>query len=52
MLKNTFFSFLFLVFSSAVNAQGNWLRYTGGPVSEETKDAVFDSNGNLVMTGF
>jgi len=33
-------------------AQGNWLRFAGQNNNEETKDAVFDSNGALVMTGF
>ncbi|MBK7129608.1 MAG: gliding motility-associated C-terminal domain-containing protein [Crocinitomicaceae bacterium] len=33
-------------------SQGNWLRSAGNNMGEETKDAVFDSNGDLVMTGF
>ena len=59
-LPKTFFSMsrpilltlLFFAFSTTLNAQGNWLRSAGDNLGEETKDAVFDSNGDLVMTGF
>ncbi|MBK6525576.1 MAG: hypothetical protein IPG07_08495 [Crocinitomicaceae bacterium] len=42
----------FNLVQSAILAQGNWLRSAGNIAGEETKDAVFDSNGDLVMTGF
>lgn len=43
---------LLISFNQLLNAQGNWLRRAGNNLGEETKDAVFDSNGDLVMTGF
>lgn len=37
---------------TTLKSQSNWLRYAGGTSGEETKDAIFDSNGDLVLTGF
>ncbi len=33
-------------------SQGNWLRSEGAIANEEILDATYDSNGDLVMTGF
>lgn len=52
MIKTAFLSIFLLILGHQLIAQGNWLRSAGGTSGEETKDAVFDSNGDLVMTGF
>ena len=52
MVRSILILAIFFSFSQQVIAQGNWLRFAGQNKNEETKDAVFDSNGALVMTGF
>ncbi|MBI3133327.1 MAG: gliding motility-associated C-terminal domain-containing protein [Bacteroidetes bacterium] len=52
MLKLLVILTCLLLFTQPLIAQGNWLRTAGNNLGEETKDAVFDSGGNLVMTGF
>ena len=52
MIKASLIFLVSFLFSGQLLAQGNWLRSAGGTASEETKDAIFDSNGMLVMTGF
>lgn len=52
MVRISIILLAFLAFNFVSLAQGNWLRSAGNNLGEETKDAVFDSGGNLVMTGF
>ena len=52
MIRAIQLTVLLISFNQLINAQGNWLRSAGNTAGEETKDAVFDSNGDLVMTGF
>jgi len=52
MIKAGVLTLFFLSIGQVLIAQGNWLRVAGNNSGEETKDAVFDSNGSLVMTGF
>jgi gliding motility-associated-like protein len=52
MIRAIIFSSILISFNQLILAQGNWLRSAGNTAGEETKDAVFDSNGDLVMTGF
>jgi gliding motility-associated-like protein len=52
MIRSILFLAFFIFLNQQVMAQGNWLRFAGDNLGEETKASTFDSGGNLVMTGF
>src|SRR5436189_788786 len=52
MIRSLLFLASFLFLPQLLVAQGNWLRFAGDNLGEETKSSIFDSGGNLVMTGF
>lgn len=52
MKTNFIHTILAVLMSGVVYGQGNWLTTAGDIANEEIKDAIFESNGDVVMTGF